>query len=141
MAKVEGAEQVIGNYHIYTEQSIAAGYQAANAIADWLQGNARATAPWQDITGEARGNLNGYAAIIGAGHETSPLPGAIQLARGGFPSQDCIVATLAGESDHSGYLELNSGGQYAVVWDTVVGNASGAMRLFFDSIVQGRFGG
>lgn len=110
----------------YGDRVLVAVQAVAAYVGEQMQNQARANAPWQDRTGNARSGL--LYAVDGLG--LNPIMGRIQ-------SVDMSLATdtvsVSGDRDHlvlllghtvfyGKWLEVSNGGRYAIVMSTVEAN-------------------
>ena len=116
----------------YGDRVLVAVQAVAAYVGEQMQNQARANAPWQDRTGNARSGL--LYAVDGLG--LNPIMGRIQ-------SVDMSLATdtvsVSGDKDHlvlllghtvfyGKWLEVSNGGRYAIVMSTVEANLGALER-------------
>lgn len=117
----------------YGDKVLVAVQAVAAYVGEQMQNQARANAPWQDRTGNARSGL--FYAVDGFG--LNPIVGQL----GNITIEDTgATVSVSGDRDHlvialghtmyyGRYLELSNGGRYAVVMSTVEANLGSLERM------------
>lgn len=110
----------------YGQRVLVAVHAIAAYVGQQMQDQARANAPWQDRTGNARSGL--FFAVDGFG--LNPVVGRVS---GSAPGQNTDMVSVSGDKDrlvialghtvyYGKFLELSNGGRYAIVMSTIEAN-------------------
>lgn len=103
-----GGDAVARNLERWVDRKMAAMAALARYWAGRLEGEMKATAPWQDRTGAARGGLFGDTRL----------------------GPDSLSIILGHTVDYGVYLELAHEGRYAILWPTAQQFAPEIVRSF-----------
>ena len=120
----------------YAERALVAVHAAASYVGQKMQNEARANAPWENRTSNARSGL--FYAVEGFG-----LPVLTGEVSAGAMAQKTDVATVSGSKDrlvivvghtvfYGKFLELCNGGRYAIVMSTMENNLPVLERMLKD---------
>lgn len=125
--------ELIPNIEAYGKRVLVAVQAVANYWGQGSQDAARAKAPWEDRTGNARGGLffavDGFDLGTITGTVTPEARSEMSDVAVEEGSADVLIITLAHTVFYGKFLELDHGGRYAVIMSTIEENLPRLNRM------------